>query len=333
MRRTSTTALLCGLLLAVPAARAAGDGLPVLGIDVGAAGVAVPGVDARMVALPVPGGTLIERIATPTGAVVASRFLRRTLTIPAVAYDATAGGLSADGRTLVLIRPRSSFPQRRTAMVFAEARHLRVRARLRLQGDFSFDAISPDGRSVFLIHYTSRTDPTRYEVRVLDVASRRLAPEPVLDPREADEAMRGNPLSRTVSAGGRWAYTLYTGGRHPFIHALDTVGRTARCIDIPELGGNPATYRVTMAPDGGHVRVITGGRPRLEVDTRTWAVRRGTVGTAAASVRTTHAAAGGGGADARLIAGLAVVLLGAAAALAVRATPRGGRSPAPPRGR
>ena len=97
MPRTLSIALLCGLLLAAHAAAAAADGLPVLGVDVGAAGVAVPGVDARMVALPVRGGTLVARVATPTGAVVGSRVLRRPLTIPAVAYDATAGGLSADG--------------------------------------------------------------------------------------------------------------------------------------------------------------------------------------------------------------------------------------------
>jgi hypothetical protein len=273
MRRTSLTALLCGLLLAVPAATAAADGLPVLGIDVGASGVAVPGVDARMAALPVPGGTLVERIATPAGTVIASRFFRRPLTIPAVAYDATAGGLSADGRTLVLIRPRRSFPQRRTAIVLLGARHLRVRASLHLRGDFSFDAISPDGRSAFLIHYTSRRDPTRYEVRTLDTASGRLTPEPVLDPREPDEAMRGNPLSRTVSPGGRFAYTLYTGGEHPFIHALDTAGRTARCIDLPEIGGNPGTYRVRTVADGRTVQVLADGRARLELDTHTWAVR------------------------------------------------------------
>src|SRR4051794_20104959 len=275
MRRPLATALLGALLLALPAAGAAADGLPVLGTDVGAAGVTVPGVDARMVALQIPGGTLVERIATATGSVVANRFLPRALTIPAVAYDATAGGLSADGRTIVLIRPRTSFPQRRTSLVIAAARHLGIRARLRLHGDFSFDAISPDGRSVFLIHYTSPTDLTRYEVRVLDVATRRLVGKPVLDPREPDEAMRGNPLSRAVRADGRWAYTLYDGaGGEPFMHALDTIGRTARCIELPGLGGDPARLRLAMAPGDRRVRVLDGRRAVLEVDTRSWAVRR-----------------------------------------------------------
>jgi hypothetical protein len=337
MRRPLGTAALCGLLLAVPAAPAVADGLPVLGVDVGYAGVSVPGVDARMVAVPLSRGTLVARIGTPTGSIVASRIFRRRLTIPAVAYDATAGGLSADGRTLVLIRPRVGFPQRDTRLVVLSARHLRLRARVKLPGDYSFDAISPDGRSVFLIHYTSPRDWTRYEVRVLDVATRRLAPEPILDPHEPDEAMRGNPLSRTVSADGRWAYTLYDGaGGHPFIHALDTAGRTARCVDLPVLEGAPAAYRVRMAAGDRRVRVLTGGRSVLEVDTTTWAVRRSqrTPPTAAATRAHVRTAGSGGGVDARLIAGLAVLGLAVATIAAVRATPpRGGRSPAPPHGR
>ena len=45
--------------------------------------------------------------------------------------------------------------------------------------------------------------------------------------------MRGQPLTRATSPDGRWAYTLYDGaGKEPFIHALDTSTRSARCIDL-----------------------------------------------------------------------------------------------------
>ena len=47
-----------------------------------------------------------------------------------------------------------------------------------------------------------------------------------------DEKMGGLPLSRTMSADGRWAYTLYTGGEETFVHALDTLKGQARCIDV-----------------------------------------------------------------------------------------------------
>ena len=65
----------------------------------------------------------------------------------------------------------------------------------------------------------------------LDLASGRLEGEPIMDPREPDEKMGGFPLSRTMSADGRWAYTLYTGGEETFVHALDTLkGRPAASI-------------------------------------------------------------------------------------------------------
>ena len=46
--------------------------------------------------------------------------------------------------------------------------------------------------------------------------------------------MAGYPMTREVSADGRWHYTLYNGTEgHPFIHALDTTGPRAKCIDLP----------------------------------------------------------------------------------------------------
>ena len=41
-------------------------------------------------------------------------------------------------------------------------------------------------------------------------------PEPIIDPPELDEAMRGMPITRAASPDGRFAYTLYDGaGEHP----------------------------------------------------------------------------------------------------------------------
>jgi hypothetical protein len=145
-----------------------------------------------------------------------------------------------------------------------------------LPGDLSFDAISPDGRLVYLIQYTDPEDPTRYAVRLYDVVSGRLTPKPIVDRHEPDEAMRGLPLSRESSRDGRWAYTLYDGGGStPFIHALDTVGRTARCIDLDALsflaGGD--TSELSMRRRGGTLVVEDGGSPAVLVNTRTFAAR------------------------------------------------------------
>ena len=111
-RRVLLAAGAAVLPFAAPVPSASADGLPVLGVDVGAQGVAVPASSTRLVALPVRGGTLVAAIDRTGGAVRRVRTLPRRLTIPAVAYDASAGGLSADGRTLVLIKPRRTFPHR-----------------------------------------------------------------------------------------------------------------------------------------------------------------------------------------------------------------------------
>ena len=61
---------------------------------------------------------------------------------------------------------------------------------------------------MYLIQYSPR-DFSNYAVRAYDLGARRLLPEPVVDPREADEPMTGAPVTRVASADGRWAYTLY----------------------------------------------------------------------------------------------------------------------------
>lgn len=256
--------------LAASAARA--DGLPVLGVDVGADGVTVPAAEARYVTLAAPTGTVVLRIALPDGRVIGYRYLPGNFTVPAVAYDGTPGGLSADAKTLVLLQPRAQFPRARTRLAVLDARTLRTRRLVNLAGDFSFDAISPDGASLYFIHYLSRRDPTRYEVRAFDASRGRLLPEPVVDPRERGEEMRGNPLSRATSRDGRWAYTLYDGIGEPFVHALDTVGRTARCIDLDALAGRDVNG-ARLAIAGQTLTVRLRGRALAAVDVATFAVR------------------------------------------------------------
>ena len=144
----------------------------------------------------------MARVRRDGGQVARTRVLPGVFTVPAVALDGSAGGLSANGGTLVLIKPRARFPRRRTPFVVLDARRLRVRDRFTLRGDFSFDALSPDGRSMFLIQYLSRRDPTRYAVRVFDLRTRRMLPKPIVDASEPDEQMRGYPITRATSADG-----------------------------------------------------------------------------------------------------------------------------------
>jgi hypothetical protein len=263
------------MISAIAAPAGSADGLPVLGIDDGSTGVTVPEATFRYVTIPSGRSTIVAAIRRDGGQIDHLARWPGSFTIPAVAYDSTAGGLSADRRTLVLIQPRVAFPRARTRLLVLKAPSLRDATLVDLRGDFSFDAVSPNGSHMYLIQYTSPKDPTRYLVRSYDIRQWRLDPRPIVDPRDVTEKMRGNPISRATSAGGRFAYTLYDGGgAHPFIHALDTSGRTARCIDLDGLPAGIQLWdlRLRMGKDGGNVAISYRGRPLLELDTRTLAV-------------------------------------------------------------
>ena len=229
-------------------AGAAADGLPVLGIDVGSVGVTVPGSPERIVTIAEGKWTLVERVARDGGQIRGFTRVKGTFTIPAVAYDSSASGLSADGRKLVLIEPRNSFPRATTTFALLDARGLGLYRRITLRGDFSFDALSPRGRTMYLVNYTHPGDPTRYSVRAYDLQANRLLPKAIVDPAERSDKMRGSPITRLMSADGRWAYTLYDGaGAAPFVHALDTQD-ARRALHRSRHAGRSGRPLVAQAP-------------------------------------------------------------------------------------
>jgi hypothetical protein len=207
--------------------------------------------------------------------------------IPGVDYSGATTGLSADGRTLVLAELPGSVPPRATRLLVLSTTHLAVLARVTLPGWWTVDAISPDGRWLYLIHYPS-ADISRYEVRAYDLRARRLVAKPVVDPRDRGEAMTGFAIDRVMSADSRWAYTLYfRPSGVPFVHALDTVGRRAVCIDLPLLS-NLATAgaHLRLGPGGATLQVDVGGVTRAVIDTRTFTVS--TSGRRSAAVPVAH---------------------------------------------
>ena len=278
MRRSIFLAagFVAALVAALVPAAAHADGLPVLGVDVGRSGVSSGSEGDRYVTISAGNKTIVERVAQDGGQVLAWRSLPGTFTIPAVAYDASAGGLSADGTTLVLIEPRTSFPRAATKLLVLGGDNLAARRLVKLKGDFSFDAVSPDGSWLYLIHYVAPNDPTRYLVQAYDLRRGRLLKPPIVDPHEPGEKMRGNPLSRAMSSNGRWAYTLYDGaGATPFVHALDTVARSARCIDLDGVPSGTDLWQLRLVMDGTGKRLVVRNRatPLLLVDLRTLKVR------------------------------------------------------------
>lgn len=278
----------------------------IIGVRAGT-GVTMPGSAYRYLAISpnsTPRVTLVERIDKRDGHVDRWWQLRGEYNIPAVAYDGSASGLSGDGGTLVLSRSSltQGYPPKSTRLAILDIdRHLHhpnggprhAFTYVDLPGDFSVDAISPDGATAYLIHHFRglagrATYLSRYEVRALDLESGRLRLEPIVDPREADERMEGLPITRTTSPDGRWAYTLYDGnlydndGKAPFLHALDTVAGEAVCVDLPQLANLPRHlyYLLQLRRSGGDLEIWRRrpspqrARMLLSIDTRSFAVQR-----------------------------------------------------------
>lgn len=224
---------LCAALALAPAAAGAGGG-PSPGVAVGWNGVLSRDGAVRYVALPAGPRTVVAAIAPRGGRVERFSTLRGSYGIPVVAFDGTTDGLGADGRTLVLSGVSADPARRSSRFAVLDARRLRVRQTFGLRGAFSFDALSPSGKTLFLIeHLGGRQNPLQYRVRAYDLAAGRLLRRPIADKRLGVSVMRGVPAARATSRDRRWAYTLYQGGKHPFVHALDTVRRAAVCIDLP----------------------------------------------------------------------------------------------------
>ena len=296
--RSLAGAAAAALAFALPAATAAADGLP-LPVQESPSGVASPDGATRYLTVTLGRSTAVLAQDASSGAVTSRFELPGRFGIPLVAYDSTAGGISGDGRTLVLIRPRAGFPRRSTTFaIFSTGRRLSWRRTISLRGDFSYDALSRDGRSLFLINYLSASDPTKYRVRVYDLARDRLAPKPIVDPREEPDEMNGFPLSRVMSRDRRWAYTLYQGGDgKPFIHALDTRDRKAVCIDLDDpalAGANPYNLRLLAAARGTRLDVRRRGALLATVDTATFRVLSGPAAVRAARADAAAAVAGNG---------------------------------------
>jgi hypothetical protein len=276
MRWTSLAAplgLALGLLLPSGALAAGGPVPPVQGTSIGAAGSPY-----AYVALAAGANTVVKRLTPRSGQAASELRVPGRYGVPGVDISRDTTGLSADGRTLVLAELPGNFPPRTTRLLALDAPRLAVRAKLVLPGYWTVDAISPDGRWLYLIHYPS-SDISRYEVRAYDLRTRRLLAKPVVDPHDRGEAMTGFALARVMSAGSRWAYTLYfRPSDAPFVHALDTVGRRAVCVDLPaSINLDPGNAHLRLAADGAVLQIVTDGVTRTLIDARTLTVTAGAV--------------------------------------------------------
>ena len=271
MRRLLVLSVAAGALGLLAATGLAAGPSP--GVLSGGGGLLAPGGKIRYVSLTSGSASVLSAVRTDNGLVVRSKWFTGPLGIPLVAFDGTTGGLTPDGRTLVL----ASTPNAASQFLVLDAKTFKLRRQVDLNGQWAYDAISPDGRTLYLIQLLPASDGVDYNVRAYDLAAGRLVPGAIVDKREPDEKMTGSPVARATGPGGRWVYTLYARPTSaPFIHALDSVNRAAVCIDPPYRGSDNALFdlRLTLSKDGKQLLVHPrGGRPSIVVDTTNFTAR------------------------------------------------------------
>jgi hypothetical protein len=147
-----------------------------------------------------------------------------------------------------------------------------VRGTIRLPGAYSFDALSTDGRYLYLVEYVSPEDPSLYRVRAYDLHRSKLLAKIVTDKRSWETGMRGSPVTRAWKDG--WAYTLYGGTERPFIHALNTKGVEAVCIFMPWKSPPERIFDFRLRSDADGHLVVSGpnGRALVVIDRQSFKI-------------------------------------------------------------
>jgi hypothetical protein len=215
----------------------------------------------RTYATTLAGNVSVLTVRDGVGSIVRTRTFEPAYGIPLVTYGGAKGGLSRDGKTLILGQaPTGRTLAKESALLVLDAATLRTRHIIDLRGDFSFDALSPDGNRLYLIQHTSATDFERYRVRVYDLVHWRLRLGAIVDKTEPN--MSGSPVVRLDGPGGAWVYTLYLHqGAKPFVHALDAAHARARCLDVEWRGSQDLLWSSRLAlRNHGRVLAVIGER-------------------------------------------------------------------------
>jgi hypothetical protein len=209
----------------------------------------------------VQGGNLID-LDPQTGATLRTLRLPGDFQLPPATASGVPGGLSQNGRWLVLESTdmTSSGTPHATHLLVVDTSYANAIQQVDLNGLFGFDAVSNDGARIFLIEYL---DGNQYHVRFYDLGAGRLDPNVIFDKSDSSSAMAGVRLSGIASQDGQWLYSVYVRpDKSAFIHALNLNVPFALCIDLPGSGysTNPDEFHWSLAMNaaGTHLYAANG---------------------------------------------------------------------------
>lgn len=210
----------------------------------------------------VSAGALVD-LDPQTGSALHMMLLHGDFQLPSATISGLPGGLSQNGRYLVLEAfdtPGAGIPTA-THFLVVDTSYKTAAKRIDLIGDFQFDAVSNNGQRVYMIEYLPVNS---YHVRVFDVAAGRLDPTIIVDKSDGSAAMTGLRLAGVASPDSQWLYSVYIREKQgAFIHALSLDGNIAFCLDLPGPGyassADGFRWSLALSADGSRLYAANGG--------------------------------------------------------------------------
>jgi hypothetical protein len=204
--------------------------------------------------------TVIQNLVVQPGFGGSTQEIDGRWLLPTVGLDPIPQGVSADRSTIVLVEADAEHGA--AGADRAISRFAVVDARLalgyepriiELKGAFDFDALSPDGKLLYVAEQVVGPLNGRYQVRVVETGTGKLRDAIIVDKRNIDAQMAGWPVDQERRTDGM-VMTLYRGAEYPFVHALSSIDAWAVCIGLPTRGFDD----VDAADDWGIVSMGKG---------------------------------------------------------------------------
>lgn len=225
-------------------------------------------------------GTKVSVVSSASGAIESTQEIEGRWDVRAI---------SPEGGAVALMAPRSPWsggalyapePRATTDIVVAYAAD-RAPMTLHLDGNFEPETFSSDASALFVLEYDPPTDPQRYFVRQIDIATGEVSdvssPEAEISPD-----MRGHAVAQVVAPTADRLFTLYaiSDGEEPvlddhpdaageerwaFVHALDLDDESSVCIFLPPPFGtaDDAAIDLALSPDGDWLFAYDGATGAL----------------------------------------------------------------------
>jgi DNA-binding beta-propeller fold protein YncE len=214
------------------------------------------------------GSARLNALDPGSGRTIAQAVIPSGFALPNLGFQGPSAGLSPNGKWLALTDNGRAVTGKLVTSFLVGASSLSGSFKtVRVDGAFSFDALSDDGLRIYLIEKMG--DPNHYQVRLYDLGTNSLSPYPVVDKLDPKEPMTGIRGDSAADPLGNYVFTVYARDNGPFIHALPLDQPFAFCVDLPKDAVNDIEqqfrWSLAITQDGSTVYAANASLGRIAV--------------------------------------------------------------------